>query len=125
MKPNELRIGNWVYFTDWPVSDNPVQVERSTLSEDWVKFFASPIPLTKEWLLRFGFEINENQDYEMNFGRKCIEVVECQDDDLGLKYRNDVGLTCNWIDFVDYVHQLQNLVFALTGEELIIQNKVK
>ena len=72
----------------------------------------TPIPLTEEWLLKFGFVKNLTGFYEK--GR--------------LTYRPDYGwqILSQWVkDWVGvapilYVHQLQNLFYSLCGEELNI-----
>ena len=74
-----------------------------------------PIPLTEEWLLKFGFEKNKNSDlyFRLNNYEYFIEngII-----DNGYSRMNEIS--------VKYVHQLQNLYFALTGKELeIIETK--
>ena len=94
-----------------------------------------PIPLTEEWLMKFGFE--KKVDYEQSEDEWGIissinsrrGVGLYQPDEYKDKcpnyffvtFREDVG--CGWNDLneVEYVHQLQNLYFALTGEELTIK----
>lgn len=106
IQANELRIGNWLLFTDFPVYNNPVQVRQGELKQEWLDWFAKPIPLTPEILEKCGFE-----NWDKN------------------KYSNDIlCLTINGEGFlylanqrhvnIFYLHQLQNLYFALTGEEL-------
>jgi hypothetical protein len=72
---------------------------------------AEPIPLTEEWLLRFGFEKNDNNQFILMEG--SVDIL----------FNKDLnGWTCDGINFsinmTEHVHQLQNLYFALTGEEL-------
>ncbi len=59
MKANELRIGNWVEITQ-PKKGIYTTVEQSTFSTNIENNF-KPIPLTEEWLLKFGFT-NNNVD---------------------------------------------------------------
>lgn len=70
----------------------------------------NPIPLTKEWLKKFGFI----DDGYKPFGKRDFLFIE----NVGVAYK---------LSLVDntpkYVHQLQNLYFALTGEELTIPEK--
>ena len=67
-----------------------------------------PIPLTEEWLLKFGFQDrfllcdNHKIDYEITERSEIIFWL------------NENGIN------LEFVHQLQNLYFALTGEELKI-----
>lgn len=105
MKFSELRIGNLLQF------NNLIQAEKVIVVEWW--FFPSfihlesevnnqykPIPLTTEWidkadLKRFPFIIyGDNQ--------RGFHIATENDE---------------WI-FIESVHKLQNLYFALTGEEL-------
>jgi len=72
---------------------------------------AEPIPLTEEWLLKFGFEKNDNNQFILMEG--SVDIL----------FNKDLnGWTCDGINFsinmTEHVHQLQNLYFALTGEEL-------
>lgn len=104
----ELRIGNIVentYGNIFPVDASKIyRISCGDLSN------IKPVPLTEEWLLRFGFESNSYQD---RYENKIIHV-ECN------KTR---GFTELWIDrmpHIKYVHQLQNLFFALRDKELIL-----
>ena len=109
MKANELRIGNWVEYKG---SKSTLQIEHSEITE--IYFGATnyiPIPLTEEWLLNFGFKF-EKEGYK-KFRFRVVEPV------------NYVGyLFCEGsriLREIRYVHQLQNLYFSLTGEELKIK----
>jgi hypothetical protein len=110
MKKNELRIGNFVYH---PLTSRTYQVSENDLLAFAKNLVTNtPITLTKEWLFKFGFEVED--DY-----------LELQiNEHLSIIY---VGYLALMIDGViiqvnntnsDKVHQLQNLYFALTGEEL-------
>lgn len=121
MKVNELRIGNWVST----ISDEPelLKIEGIKLydldtDDDCVRLESfdtwtaidciAPIPLTTEWLERFGFEkINASGIRYYNNGKINITL------DFSINY--DAGQRTH----IQYVHQLQTLYFALTGEELI------
>jgi hypothetical protein len=119
MKAQELRIGNWV--NRLPTKGiPPMQLCEKTLgtilSSDFYIKTLEPIPLTEEWLLKFGFEwIEEAHGYfdkhhavylwasgTIDFHPFCTNDEDCQ---IELKH----------------VHSLQNLYFALTGEELTIK----
>ena len=117
MKASELRIGNLVNVRDEIVPISSLSnLNCSTLIKGCnfaERHFAydniKPIQLTEEWLLRIGFVPNPYQDRYENE----VMHVECN------KTR---GITELWIDkmpHIQYVHQLQNLYFALTGEELL------
>ena len=89
-----------------------------------------PIPLTEEWLLKFGFEkvITDTEDaYGIDYNLEVADIcyISYSDDFscaiYGSEYasKNSIGAVPNW-NSIKYVHGLQNLYFALTGEELTI-----
>jgi hypothetical protein len=105
---NELKIGNFVEIDQYPDYKIINQIEEGIDIDQCVKLNASPIPITEEWLLKLGFTSNPYQDrYEK--GQLHIECDKTK------------GEICLWIEsmpHIKHVHQLQNLYFALTGEEL-------
>ena len=118
MKAKELRIGNYVHHTDnwsyrqpeqdfkdfdfkWDNSDFNAMLECTLNIED-----IEPIPLTEEWLLKFGYEVTF-VDFKHFYKLKDL-------------YLDDKFQPCDTFISYDlqYVHQLQNLYFALTQKEL-------
>ncbi len=57
MKASDVRIGNWVHAfrTTWQIDCTDFR------SEDLISTY-EPIPLTEEWLLKFGFSY-DGYDY--------------------------------------------------------------
>ena len=113
MKATELRIGNWVQTKQ---TEKQFQVTTSTFEVlSVVESQYKPIPLTEEWLVKFGFKF----DGHCSFWKSDIELTK----DTGEEYYsvfNTHGNSLNRDGIVEHVHQLQNLYFALTGEELTI-----
>jgi hypothetical protein len=72
-----------------------------------------PIPLTEEILLAFGFEYDDIDGNSGYWKVNNFKVVFGED-----------GCSYNWSLIIKYVHQLQNLVFALTGEELTFKQEI-
>ena len=119
IQANELRIGNWfipTMFNGVELEERPIiAMEFLALSENpnWGK----PIPLTEERLLKFGFKKTEN-------GWLRLEI--CNDWSY-LYWERLAGFSLSVdkhgisLPYIKYVHQLQNLYFALTGEELILK----
>ena len=105
MKASELRIGNWVNN-----NDEDYQITSATIvSLERGESMSQPIAITEEWLKRFGFEK--------------------LDDERGLYVNNKINLFIYFdgvrvsVDFwigneKRYVHELQNFVYCLSGEEL-------
>ena len=71
-----------------------------------------PIPLTEEWLKRFGFDFTPSEYYVKN-DFSCF--FGFTDETAG-----KIIFASNFKKriIIKYVHQLQNLYHALTGEEL-------
>ena len=134
MKANELRIGNLV-FNDYlkvnkyivGIFDNEIwlsntdelnQNQRSNVES------INGIPLTEQILLKCGFESYKtyllrkkiNDDFYLIFSPKDTRPLYC----ILRMYNDDMDMLqeCNNIVDCNYLHQLQNIYFALTGEEL-------
>jgi hypothetical protein len=128
MKATELRIGNYIdYTTEREIVTMQTTYEYIRLIHNGNKNF-EPIPLTEEWLLKFGFEKSDNEFYTETFKGDnksdyyfCIRIndILC---DLVICERvdeiNNYDLICP--KYINSVHQLQNLYFALTNEELTL-----
>ena len=116
MKANELRIGSIVYIGK---EINIIElVDFADIYEnDTLKQF-EPIPLTEEWLINFGFELCDNTKYNIWSNEHFVITDILMQGDSFLWFIQEAES----LD-LDYVHQLQNLYFALTGEELTIKTK--
>lgn len=125
MKARELRIGNLIEWYE-PNSGDPLYVEVIGVSHQRIEAMVNgthqrkhetyqswkPIPLTEEWLVRFSLN-NEN-----NFRKDGLQICTyTMEKDV---YCIDNGMTMIK-DGIKWVHQLQNIYFSLTGEELTIK----
>jgi len=124
MKANELRIANWVQGnTEFQIEGSDIALaqirEKTVKTIHW-----QPIQLTEEWLVRFGFEPHSGIHFHSFKNGGYIAIGN--DGSCGL-YNNlssyNRGTSFNQLKDVDFVHQLQNLYFALTGEELTIKEQ--
>lgn len=128
----ELRVGNLVL-------NNEVEYETITgfilgKYEEVEYFPFKPIPLNEEWLIKAGFEhVKESiilKSYILNYSRdRYISVSDVATPNMMIwhGYRteteHDVINIWNWdYDKNIHVHQLQNIVFALTGTELTFKD---
>lgn len=135
MKATDLRIGNLVNEYGIPTIINSRMLQGIESANELNKIIIdlSYIPLTEEWLLKFGFEKYEWNDsffIKTKFGHLMIQFYKKEihlfftnigSDSQGIKmdgrkFLGNVKSTQN----IHYVHQLQNLYFALTGEELTL-----
>lgn len=113
MEAKELRMGNWVdaEYSHWiKVSIlDLVNIESNPES-----FY--PIPLTPKILEKCGWVENKEMMFTFilpNGYFTCIPQPSANA--FIIKYKND------HIAKIKYLHQLQNLYFALTGEELEVK----
>jgi len=141
MKASELRIGN--YVNNKGILDIVTCLEHVTF-EDIINvrcqyyevFIPEPIPLTEEWLLKFGFKVVKKHKHdfeEIFYGKSIIKNYPNHSEQLVIslplafaeigEFNIDESYLMN-IE-IKHVHQLQNLYFALTGEELISKQKIK
>lgn len=132
MKENELRLNNLVmynYKTDllskvtW-IQEGSINVifDRQTDLVNGVVCSPNdliPIPLTEEWLLKAGFKLCENfiKGVYVNYWFKYPIKIKNSGKSKSI-YFNGAEFTKNII----YIHQLQNLYFALVGEELVFSS---
>lgn len=103
MKPEELRLYNYVYDD----ANNIVQIDHQDIGEELYIFY-KPIKLTEKILLKCGFEKEILEPIHYCIKGMCI--WKCND--MFLCDKNGVH--------IKHLHQLQNLYFALTNEELKI-----
>lgn len=131
MEANELRVGNLVYYFDRTL---PIPIQKiiaiETITEGGVNhLFAeeglyekefkdlNPIPLTPEWLEKFGFDEDgrtmslDDDKYELCLERKGNEIwVICSSG-----YPQEIKK-------LEYVHEVQNVFSSLKGKELEIKS---
>lgn len=127
MTANELRIGNVVghgalhtgigrdgrdYYTINELREDVMFFNESNTGEYYND--VQPIPLTEDWLLEFGFEKLNRDVPAFEKGNLIVEWLFKMW--TGMLYFD----AYNSIQIIEtkYVHQLQNLYFALTNEEL-------
>ena len=112
MKSTELRIGNLAYVNGVLRKITSVDILNLDGFSDQ-RLIIEPIELSEEWLVKFGFKNTHDSSYDST---KMIPYswIECSEDKILLDSADGKNLELN------HVHQIQNLYFALTGEELTI-----
>jgi len=115
MKASELRIGNSIMQDDELVFVTWWRLEL--MEKNKIEY--NPISLTEEWLLKFGFKYKKWDDHFIIKNGDYFNSIKKYDDSW--HYNTDESeATCYYLTTIKYIHQLQNLYFALTGEELTI-----
>ena len=123
LEAKDLRIGNLV------MDNAKVKIVTSGMISNWdiiKKDYGGykPIPLTEEWLLRFGFGMM-NKSYFSIPSR-----TRTNNSPYSLIYTKD--LNGDWYIlinesvrfYLEHVHTLQNLYFSLTQEELTLNETI-
>lgn len=131
MKAQELRVGNLINVFRHPEDKTMTAMKAMDIAlvdgvywtelEDGfmvnIEDGISPIPITEDCLLKFGFEnkgdgIYYKQQDCCNWGHR-VSISE-----MGIVFSH--GFMNQWSELtsLDHIHQVQNLIFALTGEEL-------
>jgi len=111
LKPNDLKIGNWVSIP----GKGFTQIVAAKDIDKVIKQGAEPIPTTAELVIALGFsQRGESELYEIaasNFvyhvGVKRIMIYH-----PGNMYTHWLG------SHIDYVHQLQNIFYCIVGYDL-------
>ena len=114
MKANELRIGNYVnggIVQSLPMHQGEmyavlIQSEFHSFGTPKLMEDIKPILLTEKWLLDFGFDGLDLGKYTLILSNGNFFSLSCEE-----------PIAIN----IKYVHQLQNLYFALTNKELKIE----
>lgn len=128
IQSNELRIGNYVYRTNKHTKEKIImQLTASCIldiSSNGINssFIYEPIQLTEEILLKCGFEERINSSMVKFWNKNNFTIYHEY-------YKHNVVDNLEWFflssaDFdrlrIYSLHQLQNLYFALTNQELEI-----
>jgi hypothetical protein len=123
MKANDLRLGNLIYWnipekidtihTVVGIRNDKPQTTPISLGERIEDY--KPIPLTEEWLKKFGFEDLYYGEDKFGWIKEGVNIS---------KYFNFVLMLPN-AEYYDstkikWVHDLQNLYYAITGVELSV-----
>lgn len=137
--PNELRVGNWIQNPEGEIYQSteytPLVITRES------RIFEG-VPLSEEWIENFGFRLQTVAKHDFKFNKVVrtdklyttnpfnlddvdtfeIEVIKDGDDNavrrIGIK-----GLDYYDALNIQFVHELQNLYFALTKTELVLQER--
>lgn len=114
---NELRLGN-LFILRGKIVEFDDKLMHSVIYGGLEG--SEPIPLTEEWLLKFGFEETSDKDFIGGLytrGKDGFYINKETMSYCGIDYEG----TIDDIVEINYVHELQNLYFALTKQELTMK----
>lgn len=117
IQANDLRLGNYIY-TPGEVKAKILSIhnlEVGTNYGTWGIHYVDPIQLTWDWLVMFGFTDNDRIGVFINGKYDLEELTEGSGQWEFCINEIQTGT------ILTYVHQLQNLYYALTGQELTVK----
>lgn len=132
MKTTELRQGNLVYKTR---PDGKEIIEVETIYKHFINGLGisafEPIPLTEEWLIRFGFV--KQRSFQNSYCKQLksklwftiYETGEYEDpNELTFKEPKKWYISEGKFDIkIKFLHHFQNYFYFTTGEELTLKNE--
>jgi hypothetical protein len=131
MEVKNYRIGNFVYGVDKGFENTAMEIcslqEDNTFrlkhGNDSVGCYSGrrlkPIPLTEEWLIKFNFVYHHDTPHPNRVFRISSNEMIFDLEEIISYYFGGSFISVE----LKYVHQLQNLFWILTGQELTI-NKI-
>jgi len=129
----ELRLGNLVLDRQGDIAKVEILSDECGVQLSTYKHYVDSlegsisydeiegIPFNGEWAVKCGFELTESkEEYILQCGRKkIIYVINDGYENHMILYQENIGMSYYDLNVdCDYVHQIQNLAFALTNEEL-------
>lgn len=139
MEANELRIGNYVYFFKEKHEvigihflNRIIELWRFGIVKQVNIKDIEIIPITEEWLLKFGFKKAEGSDCDYKLQIQKDNKLGNTDFDIWIDFGEEgvlsdfpiiqiVSQNSEWLRTdIKYIHQLQNLYFSLKGYELTL-----
>jgi len=143
MKPQDLRIGNWVFCPEIgdTYTDRSPYIKEFCFQINQINIWGvrldighgavhkcnfdqtiEPIPISEDWLVKFGFQKEEMEEGEGHYySLRLNNSIYCDLTLLGV-FENGVWEVVlfpygKFFRF-KYINQVQNIVFELTGKEL-------
>lgn len=123
---NELRIGNKILrrnSNDYWIDTN-VNLTYLSLVYEFPEDYKG-IPLSEETLLKCGFVNDSYSNFNLylldEYGAKSEEYISIHFKDYACKEYSGAGFSDCYVEECKYLHQIQNLYFALTGKELEVK----
>lgn len=119
MKASDLRIGNY-----YDCNGQIEVVNPNTITDVWEseRTWCKPIPLSEDWLIRFGFKKEKVSSYG---GADMWQGMSAYSYNGEWLFRGSPKSGLKLVGYfnsdIRYVHQLQNIFLALTGKELTIE----
>jgi len=133
MKAEELMLLNFVNYPKWHNSGEDkcwmVKSIEWNMKKIWLTdgsietyvdfYILKPIPITEVWIKYFGLSESENEEGDTIWKNENIEIEIFNYSNNSTSCFLTKVLTFQTEIELRYLHQLQNLYFALTGRQLL------
>jgi hypothetical protein len=145
IKPEQLRIGNFVYddfkevhrvesissdaYKNWSKEPNVILSKINGLKGFYQSDEIEPIPLSEEWLLKFGFKKDTYEEGTWIHGKFCIYKSREEDVYWRQIWAYNEGIAnvgWNVLDEekeIKFLHELQNYFYIISREELTLNEE--
>lgn len=123
MKANELMVGNTLHYITSERDILTTDIDWQDLkwiseNEEGFNVFHKPIPITEEWLLMLGFVFDDDEESAYLISTDNALGYLLVDLAGGTWFQIGIGVIWTTQIEIEFVHQLQNLYFAITGKKL-------
>ena len=120
MDAKAFRLGNYYLENGVIETITPSVIKQIFESEDRIWF--EPIKVSKDLILKLGFKRFNSNIYW--FSKHLKNGIKLNVSEIGYIEIEDIDrTTIEMSQICEYVHQLQNLYFALCGEELVFSTE--
>ncbi|MCT4321800.1 hypothetical protein [Elizabethkingia anophelis] len=125
MNSKELRIGNLIKDEHGTLS-NIVEItdyDRIAVGNNRVVKDLSncvPIPLTEEWLIKFGFKKGYNAYYSYLEIWDSLYIIVSKNNTIYISESSSISGHQLQVANFEHIHQIQNFYFAIANKELTL-----
>lgn len=121
VKPQEIRIGNFVSFFNNDILKVSAVFENGIHDKHYNGYEYNdihPIPLNEKWLLDFGFKEEEKNLFTL---RQSPIIFNVHKNLISNEFM--IRMVTNYSFLVENVHHLQNLFFEIAKQELKLKKE--
>ena len=121
----DLRLGNWFSLDGKPVMVSAIHEVKESMDFDVYYWYGLPIkplsvkhtkleglPINRERLEAIAFRFSDGSEWSINLGDTFLYIVEMDGEDWAILLHGEPIRT------IHYVHEIQDLYFALSGSHL-------
>ena len=136
MNKKVFRIGNLVDFrgqveTIYQIKNSGVdffrgKTKNGVITQSYLWDAIQPITITNDWLIKLGFQLYPSGYFCLNLKDKntYLSIGAILHRKINLIIEQDGNAFSTELGHIAFIHEIQNLYFALTGKELVVFDAV-